>query len=313
MDKTPAARLPLHDLPLPDESINGYLARMAGHNHLPKAKAVADAAGIEFPEVCYGDEAIERLAIATGQKFETLRPIAPDLSVDTALGKTSSLLGHEVPTDSLVRVGRRVCPLCLLQAPHHRISWSFRFVRFCTEHGCRLVKACPKCGKDLDWVIGKPEVCRCGHELFYQPATGSIEGAVREEIPGPKYLLEILSGTQKAELPMLTGLNFAQIFFAARRLGHFGADRSEIFWLDDMMHDAVGIWLTRALRLLALNHGRFVDKLIALLPKRDGMPTKKHLGFVDEVRTKLSNSGAAEAPLVIALEKIVDRYPRVLT
>ena len=312
MDTTAVARLPLRDQPRPGESINGYIARMADQNRLDRAKWVADVAGFKFPQVCYGDEEIERLAIATGQEFETLRPIAPGLSVNTALGKTSSLLGHEVPTDCLVRVGRRVCPLCLIEAPDHQITWTLRFVRFCTKHGCRLIKACPACGEDLDWRVGAPDVCRCGHELYYHPAKGTISGADREEIIGPKYLADFLSGAQPFEVPMLSGLKFAEIFLAVRSLGVFGAARGDTFWLDDMMHDKVGIWLTRALRLLALDHNPFIDKLISLSPKHLGAPNKKHLGILAEVRAKLTESGAAEAPLVIALGEIVDRYPRVL-
>ncbi len=312
MDTTIGARLPLRDPPRSGESINGYIARMAQHNHLERADWVAKTAGIKFPQVSYSDDEIDRLAITTGQDFQTLRPIAPTPGVKTAIGKVSSLLGHDIPTDSLVRVGRRVCPICLIESAEHQIAWTLRFARFCTKHGCRLVNTCPSCGKDLDWRTRAPDVCHCGHELYFQPLKSRLERTEPEEIVGPKYLADMLLGSPQDELPMLTGLRFAEIFFAARRLGAFGASRQNFFWLDDTMDKQVGIWLTRALKLMALDHDRFVRKIISLSPKRYGKPIKKHLSILAEVRTKLTEVGAAEAPLVIALGGIVDQYPEVL-
>ena len=184
MDTTTGARLPLRDAPRTGESINGYIARMAQRNHLERADWVAKTAGIKFPQVSYSDDEIDRLAITTGQDFQTLRPIAPTPGVKTAIGRVSSLLGHDIPSDSLVRVGRRVCPICLIESAEHQIAWALRFARFCTKHGCRLINACPSCGKDLDWRTRAPDVCHCGHDLHFQQDIESRAGRNRwSEIP----------------------------------------------------------------------------------------------------------------------------------
>ena len=318
MDSIDYKRLPLRAEPYPDESINGYIARTAVRNHAARASQVLQIAGLKSFKQCYSDKEIEQLAHTTGQDFDTLRAIAPTPKERSPLGPVSRLLGQEIPTNALVRVGRRICPICIADSPHHRISWTLRFIRVCPLHGARLLNTCTSCGKGLSWSTVSPNSCQCGSEFVTQllevwkasrTFDAMLSPAVPDELEGPTKLLAYLTRPSIPQQPLLQKMSFAETLIASRYLGQFGAPPEQSYRLDDTIWEDIGIWHTRGMRLLSLDPSQLGPQLISLARMRQGWPTRKYLDALTKLHETLTASGSRDRPLPQAIGDLLNRLP----
>lgn len=138
--------------PLEDESGLGYYRRLAGSNALLGWPEVAALAGVDRTrQALLGSP--EHVASQLGLELEWSR---------------SALRQEQVSRDW--RGLRRsqtdaVCPDCLVESAHLRISWEHAFVVACPCHKVLLLDRCEGCGEPLSNRREHIQQCSCGQDL----------------------------------------------------------------------------------------------------------------------------------------------------
>ncbi len=310
MENTDIIELPLRTVPYADESINGFIARIAQLNHFKFAAWVAEAASVKFPQNFYKDDEISRLASVTGRPFDELRRIAPIRRIMGPNQSMSALLGQDVPTKAIVLHLRRFCPVCVAMGPgYHRIAWTLRFAGACMLHKIRLVDRCPVCRMQLYWRTEAPDKCRCGSSLVSTTDVSVPTPVDTDELIGPSYLLRMLMGEERKTYPLMKGLRFSELLKASQVLGLLGAEPNASFKLDDRLTPEVGLLLSRGMRLLKIDPAMFDNQVSSLIPVGRYGPLKKYVRSLWKLEESLVHAGVSHAPLGTALRKVLERYP----
>lgn len=174
-------RWPGRPVPLPDESISSWFARLAGANGLPPSElfAILQPGGYRYPRDLdrYADDVLlHRLGEATGVDAEQIRLgtfrrwAGRMFGIDDGLIKLPWLppAGRE---DSRRSYGQQVCPCCLTEDshPYLRLTWRLGFLVACPKHQRLLVDRCPSCGEPVNILRRNRnegiECWRCGLDL----------------------------------------------------------------------------------------------------------------------------------------------------
>ncbi len=140
-DGRPDMRHPLGTNPRPDESLMGFVYRLAKRRGMPTGRMLAAEIGLITARKRASKEAIVHLAeIARVEPSELMaisygppdrrRAVFRGVPIDRAL-----LRGSKSP--------RAVCPACLSEDPYHRAVWDLTFSSACAVHACALADACP--------------------------------------------------------------------------------------------------------------------------------------------------------------------------
>lgn len=149
--------------PLNDESGLGYYRRLSEANALNGWKELA------------------RLSEVSGTRsslFSRPEHVAKMLGIDSAACHAASsreelALGWR----GLRRAGfDAICPHCLQESPHIRLSWDHVYVVACSTHKTLLVDKCDGCGQRLSDTREQIGICACGHNLLTShtnPATSA--------------------------------------------------------------------------------------------------------------------------------------------
>lgn len=161
---TQPQRLPLRCTPEANESLTGFILRVARSNHFENSAPIVTAAGIgKLPVFFPSAGQLDALAIMTGLETDVLARLACIRVLGSSLKKQFKLNGLQFPRAWLPEQ-RRACPLCLAKSPYHRVVWDLCAVRACGVHGCELLEACPA-GHPLDWRQADLTRCRCGENI----------------------------------------------------------------------------------------------------------------------------------------------------
>jgi len=180
-------RLPNAEEPFADESLPGFLKRMAEANGFHGLR--------RFVALLQPDFSTFRQAAFLAARHEVL---ADFLALEPGElqrlcygdGPVRRVLGRDLAPD-LVAIGdRKACPLCLEDAPYHRAIWDVVPLTVCPVHAVRLVDRCT-CGARLGWG-GEPILhCAnldCGGDVRDIPA----EAVPEAEMGGARALAALL-------------------------------------------------------------------------------------------------------------------------
>jgi len=221
--------------PGPDESLNSFLARLGTRNGVMNiANWASGLFGIRFNEAPYGEEAIEKMSIASRIPAARLHLMQAHQSVLT--DTPDHILEGAVEPD-IVRNARRVCPACLRDRGQSKAAFEFRFVRICPEHRTHLV--CHRPGADptnaslLDW--NTDAIDRIGDGSDFSLSTIRQETVADHLLEGQTYLLNAIDGKEQEEPPLLKGLLPKEIWYLLRKFGYFahvsrGVEEADPFW-----------------------------------------------------------------------------------
>ena len=212
-------RHPVSADPYQDESLVGYLARLAQLRRFRSVSAFAKAYGFGTFTTSVDGANIAALSEAARVPEATIRSLS--------FGAHGQPLGEfrGVPLNWRAFVhaarGRRICPLCLAEAPYQRIEWHLVPVVVCPVHSVMLVTKCPTCG-DLRWSRSTLTKCRCGLELRLM-RTSSVPP---DDVRGTKAVLGLLrdprftnEGAEAASLVPFLGMEPSQILDFLFRFG----------------------------------------------------------------------------------------------
>ncbi|TLU71544.1 TniQ family protein [Lichenicoccus roseus] len=211
-------RLPLRCAPETDESLTGYILRLALRNHQLKSASFAAAAGVRQLPILYPTaEQIDRLAVMADVPGDVLSSMGAERIRSSTRKKDARLRGFAIPRDWL-SIQRRACPICLEESPYHRTVWDIAHVRVCARHSCKLIASCPDCGQRFGWGNSDLRRCSCGTDISRwkspsgDPAAARwIGGAFfRNGSPPPK----LLDGVQL--VPAVTAVALLEAAFRSR-------------------------------------------------------------------------------------------------
>jgi TniQ len=114
---------------------------------------------------------------------------------------TVRLFGHVVHAEFVSLGRRRVCPLCLLDSPHHRSIWDFSLLTVCPDHGVPLIDRCqsPKCSRILTWAT--PSVTACSSLNCVASLVDAPPGTAEQRLEGVRHLVAAIMGNPFPETP----------------------------------------------------------------------------------------------------------------
>lgn len=169
--------LPGHSLgitPYPDESLVGFLFRLARRRRLHTIRPLMSASGIVNLTAQPNGQQLHALAEVASLKVGQLEAITYG-PPNPAIGLFRGIPLPSNAFDGRGEAQRRVCPDCLRDAPYHRAIWDLLFISVCLVHHKVLVDTCRQCGEALRWIGS--DLTRCGHA-----DKGDLTQAVADEV-----------------------------------------------------------------------------------------------------------------------------------
>ncbi len=162
------ARVLVSGSPHSDESLHGFVLRMAGCNRM---------AGLKWVLEQLGRRSISQLTDADDRKIACL--FGADAQAVEEIVVRSRWLdgahvhwvrGQEVTRPYLLRTPRpQWCPRCLAEFGYARVIWNFQLVTACHVHGVMLLERCSSCSRPLRWQRRSLLACTCGASLQDAP------------------------------------------------------------------------------------------------------------------------------------------------
>lgn len=177
-------RLLSHPPLRPGESLPSLLFRLTAENRYHSPAVIARLCGddnLAQPTRAETYRVLSELANieagtlydATAHRFgPTITPPGSNLSsITLPSGREAVILGHNVLREHTRPASDvQFCPLCLREAPYHRLGWFPLAVTVCLEHQCLLVYHCSKCRKGLKVLdITEGRCPHCDFELADAP------------------------------------------------------------------------------------------------------------------------------------------------
>lgn len=163
--------LPVREPPWPDESLTGFVRRhVLAMGYESFARLLSIVEGIRFPrhlENLRSGSSLTALAKLLRREPEEL--VAKTIHREPE-HEWNGRMRRNFGASSLFSLAasfdpsrRRVCLVCLRERPEHeRLSWLFRPLDVCPEHGTLLVDQCPTCGRAFSAYRLELLHCRCG-------------------------------------------------------------------------------------------------------------------------------------------------------
>ena len=155
--------------PFDDESLPGFIMRVACRLRFGSADRLAALAGLRQPGSTVSTAGLAQLAEITGSSPCWLERVAYR---PTERFAHHAFLGGAVHRELIDISHRRLCPRCIEHVPYHRACWDLSLVTACPEHSIRLVAVCPnqRCGRRMAWR--RPNLARCVCGLDFTSLTG---------------------------------------------------------------------------------------------------------------------------------------------
>ncbi len=186
--------LPLSTKLHPDESLPGFIIRLAERSRAVFADRLAARAGLRQPGAATSAADLSRLARMAGVDVGRLDRVAYRPTGRLAHHRFT---GGELHREFIDISSRRACPLCLRDSPYHRAAWDFALLTACPTHGCRLLARCPACPRRPGWRHPSVARCRCEASLV----SAGASPAAPAEIEANRRALALASGEDVAWLP----------------------------------------------------------------------------------------------------------------
>lgn len=204
-------------VPDPDESLVGFLIRLAEANFLRTASPILTLAGAKHQQPPTLKD-IPRLADLCGCHPDQLIDLF-GLVKKTENGSTVWRLANEWITKPYFVSSRTLafCPICLTEMPRLRCLWELTLYSVCAIHGIRLVDRCPSCSRPARWQRSTITHCICGGqfgEADRVPESGYgllVARLIEQHLPGSRQL-SVPSLLPDHMLRRLTNLSLDALF-----------------------------------------------------------------------------------------------------
>ena len=153
--------------PQPDESLMGYILRLAESNYYEAPKWILDLAGLKMDNLRNGwrklcDDRVDFTLFKqiTRLSEEEVNEMKHEIISDSDYEQCDAQ--WDVPINSLRFNRPMVCSDCLRENPYCRKFWDLPVVRVCPQHHSLLLNMCPDCREPITWNRKSVSRCRCG-------------------------------------------------------------------------------------------------------------------------------------------------------
>lgn len=226
-------RLRVTPKPEPDESLIGYLLRLAERNGYETATVILLLAGFDVNALrnCQfafrGQDDLSPLSLLTGCSVQMLACLryAPAPSETTAYRYL--IFGKPVQRYFINARRPKVCPECLRESAYCRKVWELAPVTACPRHSRMLLDECPGCRARVSWIRSSVSVCPCGFDWReaspcpVAPSEPSVAGRVHRlcNLPSGGNASGVTAGASPLDKLDLEHSLSALSFVAAQRVG----------------------------------------------------------------------------------------------
>lgn len=157
-------------VPYPDESLRGYLIRLAQVNYTSPRKLYRLSslfAGVDPKSLLMttGKVDLSKLCVLTNLDEQRLLNLTFFNQLGKYANEEEAILRHISSFGTCSTAFCQVCPLCLSEQPYHRKLWEIRSVTSCFIHHCRLISNCPHCHKFISPIRHVVTHCNCKYDL----------------------------------------------------------------------------------------------------------------------------------------------------
>src|SRR6266542_1593281 len=153
--------------PQPDESLMGYILRLAESNYYEAPKCILDLAGLKMDNLRNGwrklcDDRVDFTLFKqiTRLSEEEVNEMKHEIISDSDYEQCDAQ--WDVPINSLRFNRPMVCSDCLRENPYCRKFWDLPVVTVCPQHHSLLLNMCPDCREPITWNRKSVSRCRCG-------------------------------------------------------------------------------------------------------------------------------------------------------
>lgn len=163
--ETPPPRLLSTPKPQSDESLMGYVLRLAEANGYKSASWIFDLARLKINVASGGSDALYRIDWDS-TVLEHVTGLTRTEINDLNCRQIESLFPTlRVSSFNAFRYSSpKVCPACLAQENYCRSVWDLLPFTACPAHESVMMSLCPKCGSRISWARKRVSVCRCGFD-----------------------------------------------------------------------------------------------------------------------------------------------------
>jgi len=158
--------LPLHPQPQPLESLTSYLSRLAISNGFISFAALSE---LVFPArhqaSLYHFKDCPPLSLG---KLPLITSHPATILLPTTFYHLARKFGRSVATaqvthflDGSLAQHLRFCPRCLQDYNCYFLTWRFKALRGCAEHGCHLLEQCGQCGQEIPLLTNPLSIGVC--------------------------------------------------------------------------------------------------------------------------------------------------------
>ncbi len=184
---TPIRSLLVTPAPYQDESLAGYILRLAECNYYKSPNWILNLAGLRANQrfqLEYQADVPSRLSQLIRISDNQLRLMA--------------LFPYEIVSQRkrknfyyrVYKYGRKLCPICLLEFCYCRQIWDWDLVKACPLHQCLLINKCDSCQQEIKWSRPGVARCHCGGDF----RNASVSVADSSQLRKSRYLYTIGSG-----------------------------------------------------------------------------------------------------------------------
>lgn len=166
--------------PQTTESLLGYVLRISEANGYDTPWHLLAHAGFSQREMRTAGFPISKLAAVLGRHDQELNPIAYCATTESGERYFKILchsLGVSLKEGPLRLHKPAFCPSCIQECGYLDAFWDLSLAVACPCHRCRLIDACPACGKALRWFRPRLLTCGCGANLqgiVLEPASAGL-------------------------------------------------------------------------------------------------------------------------------------------
>ena len=150
--------------PIQNESLVGYLIRIAELNRYPRMSWIGNLAGVNLTEETLSkmSNRLGRLAKVVGASDAEMKSLCYYVSAKGNNLHVILSMGEIIPKQYLYWPSQRVCFSCLREKGFVSGLWDLKAVTHCPEHGELLRDACPACKEPVTFNRGRIAPCLPG-------------------------------------------------------------------------------------------------------------------------------------------------------
>ncbi len=155
--------------PRPDESLMGYILRLAESNHYDSLRWILDLAGLKLPaldegwrRLCHDQIDFTQFGQITCLSKDEIEKLRYGITGASESGREYGIAGCALPASAIRFSHPKVCPGCLRESNHCRQLWDLLAITACPDHRVVLLDRCPSCRRRVSWNRKSVGRCRCG-------------------------------------------------------------------------------------------------------------------------------------------------------